>query len=390
VLAVSPDATSVVFSDTVDTPQQVFICNSCSSSSRTITSLLISGATAAAFSPDSLKAFIVAGNNLYIYSKVDALQTISFVPSAPASDVAFPGNGMFGYLAGGDAAGGASFPVCFDPSAGAALGSVATPGATMVRALPDGNTILVLAPPDVETVTASIGGSPAPNVPGCPAPRGFFTLANSESPAFNLGQGPFVPTQLMISGDGSTAYILGESPPPNSARLAFIMTFNIANQTSSVISLSGSAIPLSASLSPAGDLLFVGADDGTVHVVGTVLGADLQQISFPIAQSPLCFGPGNPPTVVPRTVIAISAVSQNGSNTTYSYVVNSGPPLTVGETIVIAGMKDGGNDGTYTILSLGAGTFTVTNNSGVTTTSAQNGSGTVPITCNPDLVAVKP
>jgi hypothetical protein len=39
---------------------------------------------------------------------------------------------------------------------------------------------------------------------------------------------------------------------------------------------------------------------------------------------------------------------------------------------------------------LGAGTFTVTNNSGVTTTSAQNGSGTVPITCNPDLVAVKP
>ena len=89
-------------------------------------------------------------------------------------------------------------------------------------------------------------------------------------------------------------------------------------------------------------------------------------------------------------MVAISAVSQNGSSTTYSYLVNSGPPLAVGETIVITGMKDGGNDGTYTILSLGAGTFTVTNTSGVTTTSAQNGSGTVAITCNPDLVAVRP
>jgi WD40 repeat protein len=260
----------------------------------------------------------------------------------------------------------------------------------MMRALPDGNSILALAPPDVETITASIGGSPSLNVPGCPAPRGFYTLANSVSPALNLGQGAFIPTQLMISEDGSTAYILGKTPPPNTAPLPFVITFNIGNQTTSLISLSGTAVPLSASISPAGDFLFVGADDGTVHVVDTASGADLQQISFPIGQSPLCFGPGNPPTVVPKTVLGISAVSQNGSNATYSYVVNSGPALAIGETVVIAGMQDGGNDGTYTILSLGAGTFTVTNNSGVTTTSAQNGSGTVPITCNPDLVAVKP
>jgi hypothetical protein len=389
VLAASPDTTSVIFSDTVDTPNQIFVCNNCSTTSRTITSVLIPGATAAAFSPDSVKAYIVAGSNLYIYSKVDALQKISL--TAQAFDAAFIGNGMFGYLAGGDAAGAASFPVCFDPNSGAALGSVATaPGAMMMRALPDGNSILALAPPDVETITASIGGSPSLNVPGCPAPRGFYTLANSVSPALNLGQGAFIPTQLMISEDGSTAYILGKTPPPNTAPLPFVITFNIGNQTTSLISLSGTAVPLSASISPAGDFLFVGADDGTVHVVDTASGADLQQISFPIGQSPLCFGPGNPPTVVPKTVLGISAVSQNGSNATYSYVVNSGPALAIGETVVIAGMQDGGNDGTYTILSLGAGTFTVTNNSGVTTTSAQNGSGTVPITCNPDLVAVKP
>jgi hypothetical protein len=52
-------------------------------------------------------------------------------------------------------------------------------------------------------------------------------------------------------------------------------------------------------------------------------------------------------------------------------------------------MKDGGNNGTFTITALGTGTFTVSNAAGVTA-SGQGGTGTVPITCNPDLVAVKP
>jgi trimeric autotransporter adhesin len=387
VLAVSPDTTTVIFSDTVDIPNQVFICNSCSATSRTITSLLITGATAAAFSPDNLKAYILAGSNLFVYSKVDALQKISL--NAPATDAAFLGNGMFGYLAGGSPAGGASFPVCFDPALTSPLGSVATPGAKMVRALPDGSTILVLAPPDVETITASVTGVAATNVPGCPAPRGFLTLTDSVSSAVNLGQGAFAPTQFIISGDGATAYILGETQP-NSARLPFIIKFDTTNQTSSLISLIANATPLSASLGPAGNLLFVGADDGAVHIIDTTSGSDTQQVTFPLASAPLCFGPGTPVTAVPKTVVAISSASQNGSNTTYTYVVNSGPALQIGETVVIAGMTDGGNDGTFTISALGAGTFTVSNTFGVTTTASQNGSGTVPITCNPDLVAVKP
>jgi trimeric autotransporter adhesin len=376
VLAVSPDAATVIFSATMDTPHQVFICNNCSASTRTITPLLITGATAAAFSPDSLKAYIVAGSNLYVYSKVDALQKISL--NASASDVAFLPEGGFGYLAGG-----APSSITVRRTCDNALDSSATLSVpaipSMIRALPDATTLLALEPPNVDLV--SVTGLSAVGCSG--------TITNSVS-TVDLGQGTFVPTQLIISFDGSAGYILGETQPPNSVPLPLILVFNIANPAPSVISLSGNATPLSASLSPAGDLLFVGADDGTVHVIDTASGSDLQQITFPITQSPLCFGPGTPVTAVPKTAVAISAVSQNGTDTTYSYVVNSGPPLAVGETIIIAGMKDGGNDGTYTILSLGAGTFTVTNNSGVTTTSAQNGSGTVPITCNPDLVAVRP
>jgi trimeric autotransporter adhesin len=380
VLAASPDASTVIFSDTFDTPNQVFICNSCSTTSRTITSLLITGATAAAFSPDNLKAYIVAndivaGHNLYVYSKVDALQKISL--AAAANDVVFAEEGGFSYLAGGVPSSITVRRTCDNaPDPSATLSTAAIP--SMIRALPDATTLLALEPPNINVI--SVTGLSASGCSG--------TITDSAS-AINLGQGTFVPTQFIISADGATAYILGETQPQNSGRLPFIVVFNVANQTTSSISLSGSAVPLSASLSPAGNLLFVGADDGAVHIIDTSSGSDLQQVTFP-SQTPLCFGPGNPPTAVPKTVVAISAVSQNGSNATYSYVVNSGPPLAVGETIVIAGMKDGGNDGTYSILTLGAGTFTVTNNSGVSTTSAQNGSGTVAITCNPDLVAVKP
>jgi hypothetical protein len=387
VLAISPDLSTVIFSDAVNSPNQVFICSNCSATGRAVTPLAISGATAAAFSPDSLKAYIVAGNNLYVYSKIDALRNIAL--TAAATDVAFLGNGMYGYLAGADAAGGASFPVCFDPAAGPALGSVTIPGAKMLRTLP-GNMILALAPPSVETITASIGGTPMAGDIGCPAPRGVLTLSNSAPLSFDLGQGAIIPTQLIISSDGSTGYVLAQSPSPNSAPLPFVIVFSIHGQTTSQVSLTGNATPLSTSLSPAGNLLFVGADDGAVHIIDTALLQDVQQVTFPFASAPLCVGPGTPPTPVAKTVVGISGVSQNGSNWDYAYAVNSGPQLAVGETIVVTGMADGGNDGTFTVLAVGGGKFTVANTSGVATSSTQNGSGTVPITCNPDLVVVKP
>jgi hypothetical protein len=384
VLAVSPDRNLAIISDTSDSPNQVFICSNCSSSSRAVTSLLITGATAAALSPDSLKAFIVAGSNLYLYSKVDALQKVAL--SAPATDSAFLGNGMFGYLAGGTGAGGAFLPTCFDPAL-SSLGSVSVPGAQMIRALPDGKTLLLLAPPDIETITATVSGTPVPNVPGCPTPLGFLSVANTVGPAFDLGAGNFTAAQFIISRDGSTAYILGDKPGPS--RLPYIIVFNINAQTSSLISLASNATPLSASLSPAGDLLFVGANDGAVHVIDTSSGTDLQQVTFPFPTNELCFGPGSPPTQVTLSAVIITAASQNGSNTTYTYSLTSGAQLQIGQSVTIANMADTGNNGTFTITALNANTFTVVNALGVTA-STQSGVGTIPITCNPDLVVVKP
>jgi WD40 repeat protein len=122
---------------------------------------------------------------------------------------------------------------------------------------------LALAPPDIDII--SVNTTPS----GC-------TPAVSDGPlaSFNLGQGNFVAKQLIISQDGSTAYVVASN-------LSSILVFNIPGQTSSAISLVGNPMPLSATLTPDGTLLYVGASDGTVHVVSTVAGGDIQQVTFP-------------------------------------------------------------------------------------------------------------
>jgi hypothetical protein len=383
VLAVSPDRTMTVIADTADTPNQIFICTNCASSSRTVTSFLMSGATAAAFSPDSLKAYVVSRLScpgasppspgcLLVYSKVDGPKMLGL--TAAEDDITFFPEGGFAYFAESSTSTVAARHTCDDST----LPSISTPAApVMVRALPDNATVLVLDPPYIQLINVSgifAGCTPA--------------VSNTIVGTFDLGQGNFTPTQLIVSPDGTAAYVLGETSPPT-GQFPFIIQFNIQNQTSSLLTLGNGAIPLSASLSPTGDLLFVGADDGAVHVLDIASGLDGQPVTFPFPTNELCFGPGSPPTRVPLSVVDVTAASQSGSITTYTYAPVSGPALVLGQTIVVAGIKDGGNNGTFTISALGAGTFSVTNSLGVSDTG-QNGTGTVPIPCNPDMVAVKP
>jgi len=279
VLAVSPSGSEVVVSDTTDTPNQVYLVNCGATSGSSSTSacssviqlaLNITGATAAAISPDALKVFIVAGSTLYVYSTLDALQTIPL--GAPATDVTFSADGAAGYLAGGEPSGVSYLPVC-DSATAPALGSVSAPGITMLRALPDG-TLLGLAPPDVQTISVNISGTLAQNDVGCPAPRGPLVITNTPDPAVNLGVGKFTPEQFILSSDGLKAYIVASG-------LSQILVFDTTNLTTSGIPLTGNALPLQASLTEDGTQLYVIADDGKMHVLDTTLDFDSQQISFP-------------------------------------------------------------------------------------------------------------
>lgn len=73
--------------------------------------------------------------------------------------------------------------------------------------------------------------------------------------------------------------------------------------------------------------------------------------------------------------VVITAATRSGSNTIYTYTVASGHGLAVGQSITITGMADAGNNTTAIISTLGTGTFTIPNGSGVTTSSLQSGIG---------------
>jgi hypothetical protein len=92
--------------------------------------------------------------------------------------------------------------------------------------------------------------------------------------------------------------------------------------------------------------------------------------------------------------LTISAAQQIGTSTTFAYNLVNGAAPQAGQNVVVAGMTDAGNNGTFLITAVNAatsstGTITVANAAGVTANS-QGGTGTVPLTCNPDLVATAP
>jgi hypothetical protein len=256
VLAVSPDGKKIILShtDPTEPPNQVFVFDTTNNSTA---ALQIAGATAADFSPDGFKAYIVAGSTLYVYSALDALKTIQL--SAPAKDISFLAEGAFAYLAGGSSSAVTVRRTC-DNALAQTVGTSATP--SFIKTIPDTTQVLAVDPPSIDVINVTT------------TPTGCTPSVSNTVNSVNLGQGSFVPIQLIVSADGSRAYVLASN-------LASVLVFNIANQTSSAIALAANATPTQGSLTIDGTLLYVTASDGLVHVIDTVAGDDIQQISFP-------------------------------------------------------------------------------------------------------------
>ena len=296
VLAVSPDGNKAIISDTADSPNHVYVftCGTTTTagsggacSSAATTTLNISGATAASFSPDGLKAFILANvtsgsatnSSLYVYSALDALERIPLSTSVKANDVSFLPGGSFGYIAGGAASALSVVATCHDP-ASPGVATVATPGTPLaIRPLPDGR-FMALDPPGMDFISTQVSGSggctysrPYPGASGAPLIPGTLAVSSAVT-STGLGLGSFTPAQLLVSADASSAYI-------TIASQSHVVVFDILNKISTGIPLAGNATPLNASLSADGSHLFVGASDGTVHVLDTTLGNDVHQVSFP-------------------------------------------------------------------------------------------------------------
>lgn len=216
---------------------------------------------------------------------------------------------------------------------------------------------------------------------------------------------PSVPSSVTVLGDGTKAYVASFQADSGGSVCAQATVINSdAGTVSSVIPLAvgpnntaqtgcGSArfrVFASATFGGAGSNFRVyvsQCDAGSIAVIDAFASntgtnqhpADVLEANIPTQPSSLA-----------ASQVGVSAASQSGASTTYSYTLLSGPALQVGEAIVITQMTDAGNNGQFVISGLTGTTFTVSNPVGVTTSAAQNGTGSVVLSQNPVFVAASP
>jgi hypothetical protein len=301
VLTISNDGKLVAVSDTFSTPSQVYIYNASTTTTAPVDLVLSvpnETATAAAFSPDQLKLFILTDKgNMYVYSTVDAFRPVSL--ANPANQVAFSADGSFAYVAGTPAGSVSAYSICSLPPPGPAstdIGTVAASSTPLeifpspnVQADPLGLTqnILALEPPNIEFLTAQFTQVPLlyenPPQLTCNPPT---VLSFTKGASFNLGQGKFNPIYTQLVADGSEVIIVASKIPA-------VLIFNVSNGTTTSVPLVGNTDPLSASASADGSQVYVAACDaytnndpkqpcasGSVHVVNTISQGDFLQVPY--------------------------------------------------------------------------------------------------------------
>ena len=296
VLTISNDGKQVVVANTVSTPSQIYIYNSGGSAPIALT---IPGETptAAAFSPDQLKLFILTSSgNMYVYSTVDALTSVPIATSV--TDVKFSADGSFAYVAGNPAPNSISgFASCDTPTTSVFTNVTTTKAPLALYPIPtlaqDTNgdwvqSVLALDPPYIDTFGVNVVQNPLPyNQYVCTPPT--VTLDNNfPKTSVNLGQSnPPIYAQLVADGTEMIVVVQG---------LPAVLVFTVGNGISSIPledPLGGVSIPLAASASTDGSEVYVAACDqytgnscssGSIHIVCTSNCAsgqgDFQQVPY--------------------------------------------------------------------------------------------------------------
>jgi hypothetical protein len=291
VLAVSANGNIAIFSDTLHTPNQVYVVNSSNATSPSVTALNISEAPAAAFSPDGLKALIfgIDGNgnrNLYVYSPLQELQVINLPAQTSVNSILFSANGAFAYVVEPSRGGGGPAVTVFNTcdnqiSTSATLQDQIIPLAASpiaFRALPDGLHFVALeSDGTIEYITATITGIP-PATPSQPATSVCPMFVSHATPQkIDLGQGTFQPLNFFVSADSTLLYVL------SSARNS-ILVYDFTDHAVTGIQLLGptNPTPVTADMTVDDSTILVAGSDGALHEVSTALGgADLLQLPFP-------------------------------------------------------------------------------------------------------------
>ncbi len=326
VLTISNDGKLVVVADTVSVPSQVYIYNS-GSTGTTPVDLIFDNpafpgetATAAAFSPDQLKLFILtkfqapapAGTyigNMYVYSTVDAFTLVPPLTPGNTATFATPANAVISSADGSFVYAAVQQPVPAAPPALPVPGFVSgfancdTPATSVLTDVPIADPLALYPlptlqldskgnPTEVVLALDTLIPPPPPPPPAVAPPPppttvDMFGVNVEQNPlldgqfvctppsvgldthfpqtSVDLGQGNFTPIYSQLVNNGEEMIVVGQGIPA-------VLLFNVSNGTTSPVPLLGSpatgcpqcagnSMPLAASASTDGSQVFVAACD---------------------------------------------------------------------------------------------------------------------------------
>jgi hypothetical protein len=256
-LAISPNGQFVVVSDTGAGKVYVY-----DSGNNLVNTYNIAGATHASFTADSLKGYIVAGSTLYQYSILLALRTIPM--TVVANDVAVNTTGQFTYTAGGEASAVAARDTCRNDTTWAPEDTVGTGAAPDLIASASTGELLAVegAASEIDKITPTLGAPPAGT--SCPP-----SLSNALVSA-NFGVGAFTPRQIIVTPDGSKAYITSDQTA--------LLGYNVASNTTFTVAVGADTFTGGALLDST--KVYVGGSDSAVHVIDVASGTQSASISL--------------------------------------------------------------------------------------------------------------
>jgi hypothetical protein len=305
VIAVSQNGAVAAFSDTISTPNQVYLVNGSSAA----TALNINSATAAAFSPDTLKTFILGdgGTTLYAYSIQQYLQLLQPNPlPTPATSIVFNSTGSFALLSGGSPPGTlAIYNTCDNSLVTPNLAAPAIPSPPQfLRMVPAGNVPMGNATiPFLQTegldfffgidstgidIIATTSSQDPTFATLCPQKVAIAqTTANTPFPPkhLSINQGTFHPINFFLSPDATRAYIVASD-------FSQVLIYDFDTGSTSGIPLVDNATPIAAGMTVDGSLIYVAASDGMLHEINTALSLDRMDVSFsplPNSSNSFCF-----------------------------------------------------------------------------------------------------
>lgn len=312
ILAISVNGNNAVYSDTVHTPNQVYVVSTAAATTAPLTPLNINGASAAGFSPDGLRAYIFgydSGNNpnLFVYSTLQSLQSIPLPAGTTVNNISFSTNAAFAYVVEPSLAGGGPalsvYNVCNDQLA-------TGPGPTFLpqtialsappvafKVLPDGIHFIALESNGTfDYITAAITGIPAATLLQAGTSLCPQTVTNTVQ-NFSLDQGTITPIDFFASADGTMLYILASDRSS-----VLIYNFGLTQTTGGIQLLSTTTgvpvTPLTDSMSVDAGTIVIAGSDGIIHEITTANGGfDSIQVPFPDLPNylnPFCtFTPAN-------------------------------------------------------------------------------------------------